>query len=181
MLHPSIIVREGPHGLGLFASAPIRQGETTWEADPGWDSPDRFFTEAEIATWPEELQREFFFHSYKVDDTHWVGGDEEDDPSLYMNHACDPNTWFVSDTRMVAMRDIAAGEEITYDYATSQDEDTLFDCACPSPGCRKRVTGREHLEPWFAERYAGHTLRHIADKMPANNLRGINPPAPPAR
>jgi SET domain-containing protein len=173
MLHPHIEVRTGPHGLGLFAARPIRPGEVTWQADPDWDRKNNRFSESEIAQWPEERQRTFYFHSYQVSETDWVGGNQDDDPSLYMNHSCDPNTWFVSDLRMVARRDIAAGEEITYDYATSQAEDTLFDCACGSSLCRKRVTGQEYREPWFQERYAGHTLSYLAERM-----ERLRPPAP---
>ena len=40
----------------------------------------------------------------------------EVDPSNYGNHGCDPNTVSVDDER-VALRNIAAGEELTIDYA----------------------------------------------------------------
>ena len=39
-----------------------------------------------------------------------------------MNHSCDPTCWFTDEDPevMVACRDIQEGEEITYDYATSE-------------------------------------------------------------
>src|SRR5262245_17355356 len=35
------------------------------------------------------------------------------------NHSCDPNLWWEGPYDLVARRDIAAGEELTNDYATS--------------------------------------------------------------
>ena len=40
----------------------------------------------------------------------------EADDARYMNHADDPNFGFLSENEAVALRDIAAGEEITCDY-----------------------------------------------------------------
>lgn len=40
-------------------------------------------------------------------------------PSRPTHCSCDPNTWFVGDTKMTARRDIEPEEELTYDYATT--------------------------------------------------------------
>ena len=40
----------------------------------------------------------------------------EADDARYMNHADDPNFGFLSENEAVALRDIAAGEELTCDY-----------------------------------------------------------------
>lgn len=58
---------------------------------------------------------------------------QESDCGEFMNHSCDPNCVFVGDFLCVATRDIAVDEEITYDYATSETEDSShmpFDCRC---------------------------------------------------
>ena len=39
------------------------------------------------------------------------------DDARFMNHSGEPNTWEVSESCTLASRDIAAGEEITCDYA----------------------------------------------------------------
>jgi SET domain-containing protein len=36
----------------------------------------------------------------------------------YGNHSCDPNLWHADVVTITARRDIAAGEELTIDYAT---------------------------------------------------------------
>jgi hypothetical protein len=44
---------------------------------------------------------------------------------------------------MTATRDIAAGDEITFDYCTSNDWPQDWACACGAPQCRGRITGQE--------------------------------------
>lgn len=56
----------------------------------------------------------------------------------YINHSCEPNT-FTRLTRnraeFYALRDIAAGEELTVDYGISHHEGKLR-CRCGAPACR---------------------------------------------
>ena len=60
----------------------------------------------------------------------------------YQNHSCNPNTKqvYLNDTifEMVAVRDIAACEELTCDYESFDDgfDGTSFKCACGSDNCR---------------------------------------------
>lgn len=63
-------------------------------------------------------------------------------PERHINHCCDPNTYVrtVAGLRYVfALRPIAAGEEITYDYCINGYGDTLWDCACGAARCRQRI------------------------------------------
>jgi hypothetical protein len=72
----------------------------------------------------------------------------------HVNHSCEPNAGLHGDRMLVALRDIAAGEEISYDYAMSDssryDE---FACRCGSPVCRGAVTGEDWKLPDLRERY----------------------------
>jgi SET domain-containing protein len=57
----------------------------------------------------------------------------------YINHSCAPNCWVEvkGDTIWIrASRNIKAGEELTYDYAT--DGAKIIPCRC-RPGCRTRL------------------------------------------
>jgi hypothetical protein len=84
---------------------------------------------------------------------------DADDPGTYGNHSCDPNAWLVDEVTIVARRDIAAGEEITIDYATlSGYEGWTMACACGAggPGCRRTVGGADWRRPDLQDRYAGH-------------------------
>lgn len=72
-----------------------------------------------------------------------VGGNE----ARYINHSCDPNCEAVeADGRIWidAGRDIATGEELTYDYAYAWEEGdearaSFYRCGCGAPGCRSTI------------------------------------------
>ena len=56
-----------------------------------------------------------------------------------------------------ARRDIAAGEELTLDYALfSSAPEWRMECHCGSALCRRVVTGNDWRLPELQERYAGH-------------------------
>lgn len=71
---------------------------------------------------------------------------------VYANHSCEPNCRFENDA-LVALREIAAGEQLTYSYNTfpaarfnpaedwAWDAVWNFDCACGSPHCQGRIDG----------------------------------------
>lgn len=61
----------------------------------------------------------------------------------YVNHACEPNC-YVQFTRrgvyLVALHDIAAGEELFFDYALTQvDFPFRFHCRCGHQACRGEI------------------------------------------
>ncbi len=63
----------------------------------------------------------------------------------FMNHHCDPNS-AIRGLDVVALRTIEEGEEITYDYATTEAEMAEpFLCQCGSPKCRGQIRGFLHL------------------------------------
>ena len=96
----------------------------------------------------------------------------ESDKGEYMNHCCQPNTMFVNDNVMTATRDIEVGEEITYDYATSESETSghmPFKCGCGAASCRGEVTGTDYLLPELRKRYAGHYTTMIQDLIAAHD------------
>lgn len=166
MLHPAIIVKSSTiQGKGLFASADIKVGEVTWRRDA---DEARYHIDT-IRTWPPEKQEKFWRYAYQVGDG-WYHGPESGvvtDPADYMNHSCDPNTWFVDDATMVARRDIKTGEEITYDYATSETAESfgLPHCRCGAPNCRKVVRGTDYRRnPTLREQYGQHVMTHVLNK-----------------
>jgi hypothetical protein len=76
------------------------------------------------------------------------------EPGVYANHSCDPNAGIRANRRLVAIRDIAAGEEIRFDYSTTMDEDYwTLDCRCGAACCRGRVTDFHQLPDEVRGRY----------------------------
>ena len=58
----------------------------------------------------------------------------------------------LGDKEIVAMRDIKAGEEITYHYGTSELPGTHHTCV---------VSGDEWKDEAFQKRFAGHFTSHV--------------------
>ncbi|MBI1880573.1 MAG: SET domain-containing protein [Chloroflexi bacterium] len=129
MYHPSVKLTETSEieGKGLVVESFIARGEVVW-----WPNPDeKPIPLAEIKAWPEEKQQEFERYGFQCGEAEFILAQGID---RYMNHSCDPNTWWDGEYRLVARRDIQPGEEITYDYATA---DILLEfqmpCNCGSP------------------------------------------------
>ncbi|MBI1385657.1 MAG: SET domain-containing protein-lysine N-methyltransferase [Rhizobiales bacterium] len=111
ILKPSAI-----EGLGLFAAEPIAKGTVTWRFVEGYDP---LFSQADIDALPEPARSDTLKYVYlNVEAVVYVYCL---DNARFMNHADDPNTGSVTtpDDSFgydVALRDIAAGEEMTCDY-----------------------------------------------------------------
>jgi SET domain-containing protein len=76
----------------------------------------------------------------------------EDHPLRFLNHACEPNAAFGNgelgrDRDLFAVRAIAPGAEITFDYNAHEDElSHPFECRCGSARCVGTVRGRNFPE-----------------------------------
>lgn len=132
--------RSGVHGNGVFAVQDIAEGETLIEY------------KGEIISWKEALRRHphdptqpqhtFYFH---VDDDRVIDGNVDGNASRWINHSCEPNCEADEQKGRVfikALRNIAAGEELNYDYGLIIDEPytrqllSEFPCWCGSEDCR---------------------------------------------
>lgn len=75
----------------------------------------------------------------------------------YVNHSCDPNSGLKFLGRRIvlsAIRDIAPGEEITFDYSTTMDEnDWELECRCGSALCRGVIRDYKTLPDALKKRY----------------------------
>jgi hypothetical protein len=92
--------------------------------------------------------------------------DEERELSmLYSNHSCDPNLGMRGEITFVAMRGIRAGEELTHDWATTDDDDYSVECKCCAPNCRNVLTGKDWQLPELQKRYAGYFSAYLARKI----------------
>ncbi len=134
--------RSGIHGKGMFAVAPLHEGETIME-----------YT-GKIITWKEAQRRHphdpndpnhtFYFH---IDDKRVIDGKENGNSAKWINHACGPNCEADLDDDagrvfIKALRDIEPGEELNYDYGLilegrhTAKVKKEFECRCGTPECR---------------------------------------------
>ena len=81
---------------------------------------------------------------------------EDDELISRGNHSCDSNLWMRDAFTLEARRDIAAGEELTVDYALQTAVDWEMACNCGSRLCRRVVGGGDWKRPELQERYRGH-------------------------
>ena len=155
MLHPAIEASEEDtiHGVSLVTTRPIRTGEVVWELD------EPMYTWKEIESWSNERRRDFDWYGFQC------GVDRYSLPeglSREMNHSCDPNTWWSGSTTLVARRDVAAAEEITYDYSTADvDRDFEMECTCGSALCRGTISNRDYLDPEWQRQYGTNLPPHV--------------------
>ncbi len=151
-------VPSGIAGRGLRAVEPIRRGDVV--AVKG----GHVVTTDELRALPERLQNS---DVQITDDLHLVAPAEEEYEAvmLFLNHSCEPNVGFAGNVVLVAMRDIAAGEELTTDYAMFDDYDGSMDCACGSAACRQRIDGRDWMRADLQARYRGYFSWYLARRM----------------
>jgi len=73
----------------------------------------------------------------------------------YLNHSCQPNTLIdVARLEVIALRDIQAGEELTFFYPSTEWEmDRPFICLCGAPQCVRLVAGAKYLSIDTLSRY----------------------------
>ena len=75
------------------------------------------------------------------------------------NHSCDPSLWHLDAGTVATRRPVAAGEELTIDYATQTTQpDFEMNCNCGTALCRGMVTGLDWIDPEWQRRYGDHVV-----------------------
>lgn len=153
MTHPNIQKSDRPGlGVGLFASGPIAKDEViaTFDGKRYEDFDENEFP-PEIDPYPIQYSERCWRDSESI--------------ARFSNHSCEPNSGIRELFSIVAMRDIKAGEEITWDYDMSDDSEwSLEGCLCGSSRCRGSVTGYRNLPQSFREDYRGYISQWLLDK-----------------
>lgn len=139
--HPSLIVFDTKiFGKAVFTKKFIPAGEKISEFDgPIYDN--------DFEDWTEDLQN----HCIQIGPETWR---DSKGYARYINHSCDPNCGIRGLTEIIAMRDIHAGEEITWDYEMTEKSDWWkMKCQCGSPYCRKKIGNYDHMPNFIRNRY----------------------------
>lgn len=148
MHHPKLEIRSaGAKGQGVFALESIVRGRRIL-ALGGHLLPTHALTDDLLAL--------------QVGPDLWLCSDGSliDD---MINHSCDPNAGFCAGgTVLYALRDIAAGEEICWDYSTSIAEaGWSLECHCGAGVCRGVVRSWAELSPADRERLRPIALSYL--------------------
>ncbi|ODA67316.1 SET domain protein [Methyloligella halotolerans] len=175
------VVSSGPQGETAYLSprcevidAPEKGGKTVVARAPiGKDEliamwSGRLIGSAELATLPDAMRR----RTVQVDEDLFLTSLNTTEGADMLNHSCAPNAGLRGQIGIVAMRDIAPGEEVTFDYAMCDsapyDE---FDCGCGAAECRGRVSGEDWRSPALWLRYDGYFSPYLALRIAS--LKGL--------
>jgi hypothetical protein len=150
------VVRSAIHGYGLIATRPFRAGEILLHGDGVLYREEDDFDD----------QYALILPGYET------GPDGEEGPPLFwdlacqsrwINHSCDPNSevdsrWVPEEKSVVAwwvaLRDIAPGEELTYDYCFAAQ--VAEPCNCGASTCRGLI-----IDPTEIEEVSPALRRHL--------------------
>jgi len=92
----------------------------------------------------------------------------------FMNHNCEPNAR-IQGTECFALKPIKAGQEVTFNYNTTEYEMAEpFECCCGSDHCVGRIRGfsflsrseKEQISPWIAN----HLLSFMKDDLEHSHI-----------
>jgi hypothetical protein len=151
----------GKGGRAVVATRPLRRGALLIVF--GGDVLSR----SQVEALPADHRRLVL----QVDEDCYLFSSEEG-PADWINHSCEPNAGLRGQISLVALREIAAGEEITFDYAMSDGSDyDEFDCECGAPSCRGRVTGNDWMQLDLVERYRGLRSPYLDLRLRRSRLR----------
>jgi hypothetical protein len=174
-LSPKTRVRASPiQGRGLFAAEPIRRGEVV--AIKGGEIFDR----AELAgisksLGPAEIQvsEDLFIGPRRVED--------REGAMIFSNHSCEPNVGVRGQIVFVAMRDVSAGEELTHDWAMTDDDDYRMECRCGAARCRAVVTGQDWRRPDLQRKYGEFMSWYLRERIAREASASDGGPSPVRR
>jgi hypothetical protein len=153
-------VRPSPiHGKGLFATADIARDEVV--VVKGGHIVTKKFLQENVtpALGPVEIQidGELFIAP--------VTAEEREASMLYTNHSCEPNLGIRGEITFVALRDVRAGEELTHDWAMTDDDDYSLPCRCGATKCRGTLTGQDWRRRDLQKQYAGYISAYVAGRI----------------
>jgi SET domain-containing protein len=135
---PRLLIRSSAiHAAGCYTLDPIRRGAHVIE----YDGPRLSKKEADDRYADRDITYLFGFGG-KGDVIDGFG------TAMFLNHSCDPNCDTVERNKRIfitAIRDIAAGEELVYEYNLYDSDDDNADCYCGAPQCRGTMFSDEEL------------------------------------
>ena len=158
-ISPKAVVRESRiHGRGLFAVEAITKDEIV-AVKGGHVFDRRTLAEVEPLLGPAEIQ---------IGENLFIGPlaeSEREGSMIYSNHSCEPNIGVRGQIVFVAMRDIMAGEELTHDWAMTDDDTYRMECRCAAPTCRRIITGQDWRRIELREKYGTYMSWYLLEKI----------------
>ena len=128
------------HGTGVFARRPIRAGRRVIEY-----TGERISHEEAARRYDDTVADFSHVLLFTVDEDIVLDGGVGGSEARFVNHSCEPSCQALEDGGRIfieALRDIAKGEELTYEYDLTLDArhtksvKARYACLCRTPACR---------------------------------------------
>jgi SET domain-containing protein len=130
-------IRTSPiHGQGLFATQRLRRGARVIEYIGEKISKAESNRRCELQNW----------YIFSLDDESDLDGNFDWNPARFVNHSCAPNCeaeWENGRIWIKALRDIEAGEEISFNYGYDWESYKEHPCHCGAPECLGFIVAEE--------------------------------------
>lgn len=97
------------------------------------------------------------------------------EPGRLVNHSCEPNAGIRDDVYLTAIRAIADGEEIRFDYSTTIGDFWSMSCRCGAPTCRRTVASFASLPADLRSRYTRFGIVQLFLLPRASNPPTLDP------
>lgn len=161
------------HGRGLFAAVDMPKGTYVMEYR-GERIPKKESDRRTNKQWDDGR-----VYTFELSTRYDLDGDVKSNLARLANFSCDPNCESINeDSRkvwIVAVRDIKAGDEITYDYNFPLIEPPPI-CRCGAAKCRGYIVGSDHkidLDAWkeLHPHLVGKDLRKRKRTLASNGSR----------
>jgi uncharacterized protein len=135
-----LVFKSSPiHGMGGFARVDIPAGARVIEY-----VGEKITKQESLARC--EQNNEYIF---ALDDEHDLDGQVSWNPARFLNHSCEPNC----EARLeggciwvIAIREIRAGEELTFNYGYDLADYAEHPCGCGAPGCVGYIVAEEFFD-----------------------------------
>ncbi len=145
------VKRTKKYGRAVFARQSIRKGEVIAAFDGDIFDDD-------FEPWTEDL----LAHAIQIGKARWR---DSNGIARLINHSCDPNCGVKDLIKIVAMRNIKTGEEITWDYEMTEKSTWMkMKCRCGSVICRGTIGSYSRMPKKTRTKYTGYISQWLLTK-----------------
>ncbi|MCX6359935.1 MAG: SET domain-containing protein-lysine N-methyltransferase [Armatimonadetes bacterium] len=165
--------------MGTDDPAPVRRRvRVAGTPDDGWIAAAEPIRRGEaILRLTGAVRSEPTRHTVQIGDGRHLDPDGdplERQPWRYLNHSCRPNAGLVGPD-LVALRDIAADEQVTFNYNTTEVEmASPFACRCGAADCAGTIRGFRHLSRPEQERLRPLLPDHLLELLLRREASGAD-------
>ena len=157
-MNPKLEVRDTTkYGKGVYAKKMITKGENL----------------AIFGGYVLKVGDEVNDSGIQIEENLVLSGLNNNEPTDYINHSCNPNSGIKGQNFIVSMNNINKNEQITFDYAMclfslTKKADYSFKCLCGEKNCRKLITSNDWKILSLQKKYKGYFQWYLQNKINKN-------------